>query len=170
MTLTMDDLGAIGDFVSGIGVVVSLLYLARQLRQANRAHEAATTNAVSSFFAGLLVQIGENRELCAALLRQGRGEELDPVARTQVVFVLRGQLVAFENYYRQFLLGYMDRPGWESRRGIVLEILANPEARALWDRTLAREQHPGFAKEIGAALELRDRARAAADERMPGAG
>ncbi len=161
MTLTMDDLGAIGDFVSGIGVVISLLYLARQLRQANRAHEAATTNAVSSFFAGLLVQIGANRELCEALQQQGRGAPIDAVARLQVTFVLRGQLVAFENYYKQFTLGYMDSAGWESRRQIVLDILASAEARVMWERTISREQHPGFAREINAALAVRDRAREA---------
>lgn len=159
MTLTMDDLGAIGDFVSGIAVVVSLLYLARQLQQANRAHEASTTNAVTSFFAGLLVQIGSNRDICEAIVKQGQGEPLDPVARVQMAFVLRGQLVAFENYYKQFVLGFMDRSGWESRRGIVVEILSNPAARALWDNTLEREQHPGFAREISAALAERERAR-----------
>ena len=160
MTLTMDDLGAIGDFVSGIAVVISLLYLAQQLRQANRAHEASTTNAVTSFFAGLLVQIGTNRDVCEAIVRQAQGEPLDAVARVQLSFVLRGQLVAFENYYKQFGLGFMDRAGWDSRRSIVVEILSTPGARAMWEATLEREQHPGFAREISAALAERDRARA----------
>ncbi len=159
MTLTMDDFGAIGDFVSGIAVVISLLYLARQMHQANHANVATTTNAVSSFFAGLLVQIGENRELCELLLRQGRGEPLDAAARLQVTFVLRGQLVAFENYFNQFRLGFMDRSGWESRRGIVLDILSNAEARALWDNVLSREQHPAFVREVNQELAQRDNAR-----------
>ena len=160
MMLTMDDLGSIGDFVSGIAVVISLLYLARQLQQANRAHEASTTNTVTSAFAGLLVQIGSNRDVCEAMVRLGQGEQLDPVARLQLSFVLRGQLVAFENYYRQFALGFMDRSGWESRRAIVVEMLSSPAARAMWDATLQREQHPGFAREISAALAARDRTRA----------
>lgn len=159
MNLTMDDFGAIGDFASGLGVVVSLLYLARQMRQANHANVATTTNAVSSFFAGLLVQIGENRALCDALLRQGRGEPLDPVSRLQVTFVLRGQLVAFENYFNQYRLGFMDRSGWESRRGIVLDILSNAEARVMWDTVFSREQHPAFVREVNQALALRDNAR-----------
>ena len=160
MNLTMDDFGAIGDFASGIGVVISLLYLARQMQAANHANVATTTNAVSSFFAGLLVQIGENRELCDALLRQGRGEPLDPVARLQVTFVLRGQLVAFENYFNQFRLGFMDRAGWEARRSIVLEILSNADARVLWDKVLSREQHPAFVLEVNQALQRRKHAAA----------
>jgi hypothetical protein len=158
MTLSINDLGAIGGFVGGVGVAISLLYLARQIQQANQSNIAATTHAVSSFFAGLLVQIGENRYVCELLLRLGRGETLEGADQLQFVFILRGQLVAFENYYNQYALGFMDRSGWEARRGIVVEIIAIPSVRAIWDHSLSREHHPAFVQELRLALHQRDQA------------
>ena len=43
--MTLDDLGNLGEFVAAIGVVVSLIYLGRQIRQ-NTAHLSQNTQSV----------------------------------------------------------------------------------------------------------------------------
>jgi len=35
-SVTLEELGGIGEFIGGIGVIVSLLYLARQIRDNSR--------------------------------------------------------------------------------------------------------------------------------------
>jgi 4-aminobutyrate aminotransferase-like enzyme len=164
--MTLEEMGAIGDLASAVGVIVSLLYLARQVHQANHANQASTSNAVSTFFAAQLLQMGTNRALCELLIKQGRGERLDDADRLQATFVLRSQLIAFENYYHQHTYGLMDRAGWESRRQIAADMLRNPTARAIWDDMLSKEQHPGFAREMQDELARGDvRQAGPADER-----
>ena len=43
----VEDLGNVGDFIGGIGVVVTLAYLALQIRQNNRSLKAATAPSTS---------------------------------------------------------------------------------------------------------------------------
>jgi hypothetical protein len=147
-TVTLEDLGAIGNLVGGLAVILSILYLARQVHQANHASIASTSGAVSAFFASQLMQIAEHRELCEVLIKQASGETLDAVESLQANLVLRSQLIAFENYHSQYRFGFLDEAGWGSRRAIVANILSSPGARAMWDASLAKEQHPAFARAV----------------------
>ena len=47
----IESLGNIGDFVGGIGVIVTLVYLASQIRQNSRSVKAASAQAVLSALA-----------------------------------------------------------------------------------------------------------------------
>ncbi|MEP1472162.1 MAG: hypothetical protein ABJK25_14410 [Halieaceae bacterium] len=68
--MTLEDLGNIGDFLGGVGVVATLLYLAFQIRQNTRQLKAdalaAQTIAVEGTTADIAKWIGEiveNRDL-----------------------------------------------------------------------------------------------------------
>lgn len=151
--MTLEDLGAIGNLVGGLAVILSILYLARQVHQANRASIASTSGAVSAFFATQLLEVAKHGELCELLIKQGRGDPLEPVEAIRLGFVLRSQLIAFENYYNQYRFGFMDLAGWEARRAIVANILSSKSARVMWEASIAQEHHPGFRAEMN--LEIK---------------
>ena len=52
--MTLEDLGNIGEFVGAVAVVVSLLYLAVQIRQNSRLLRSAASQAAASLMLGLL--------------------------------------------------------------------------------------------------------------------
>ncbi len=48
--MTLQDLGNIGEFVAAIGVIISLVYLARQIRQNTESVRAAAVDAATDRF------------------------------------------------------------------------------------------------------------------------
>ena len=52
--VTFQDLGGLGEFVGGIGVIVSLLYLAAQIRQSSRIERLNARLAVSQYMSDAL--------------------------------------------------------------------------------------------------------------------
>ncbi len=61
--MTFQELGAIGEFVGGIGVIVSLIYLALQIRQTSRIERLNARQAVSQSMSRVLDMIDNDADL-----------------------------------------------------------------------------------------------------------
>ena len=61
--MILDDLGSIGSIISGIAVVVSLIYLAIQIRQNTEAERTSTYQSIVSDFGAMNNNIAGNPEL-----------------------------------------------------------------------------------------------------------
>ena len=67
--MTLEDLGNIGEFVAAIATLITLIYLAAQIRRSSTAVEAATNQAVSDSTQQRLLAPAHNPELAAALAK-----------------------------------------------------------------------------------------------------
>ena len=82
--MTIMELGALGEFVGAIGVVVTLGYLAVQVRLSGKSAEStAIAQAASDHLANYRCLV-QDRELIKALQKQQHGEELDSIETTQL--------------------------------------------------------------------------------------
>jgi hypothetical protein len=61
--VTLEDLGNIGEIVGGVGVVVSLLYLATQIRQSSRIARLNAHQSIGESMSDLLAKLGSDHEL-----------------------------------------------------------------------------------------------------------
>lgn len=61
--VTFQELGGIGEFIGGIGVVISLLYLARQIRDSSRIERLNARYSVSQALSGVLDKLDDDPEL-----------------------------------------------------------------------------------------------------------
>ena len=83
--MTLQDLGAIGELIGGIGVIVSLLYLARQIRDSSRIERLNARYAVSQALLSAFSRIDEDPELHRVwVAARDRGEELDDEDRERL--------------------------------------------------------------------------------------
>jgi len=71
----LEALGNIGDFLGGIGVVVTLIYLAGQIRQNTRSIETSSFQAAQRDIAGLLDTLSHDPELTRIFLDGNRDFE-----------------------------------------------------------------------------------------------
>jgi hypothetical protein len=71
--MSLQDLGNLGEFIGAIGVVVSLIYLAAQIRHNTRAIRASAQQETTRDVSDFLSQITDNAEV-ARILRIGLGE------------------------------------------------------------------------------------------------
>ena len=74
--MTWSDIGVLAELLGAIGVIASLIYLSRQVRQNTRAVRMANAAAGQNNFQQLARFLYEDREGCALILRAMQGAGL----------------------------------------------------------------------------------------------
>jgi len=91
--MSLTDLASIGSFVSGIAVVVSLIYLALQVRHAHKAqralmHQARTERIINACIECMRGDVAE------VVTKIAKGEEMSsPLEMMQAYYYIRMQIV-----------------------------------------------------------------------------
>ena len=106
--VTISELGSLGEFVSSIAVVVTLIYLATQLRQTTKAIRAASTQALDQSITGNICFVGVHP--------RGRSSHGAGLERSRVA--LRGRGVHFQTLIAAFFLT-MDSSFWSYRNSLL---------------------------------------------------
>jgi len=76
--VTFQELGGLGEFIGGIGVIVSLVYLARQIRDSSRIERLNARYAVSQSLSNAFNRLDEDPDLNRIWVSVlNRGEELN---------------------------------------------------------------------------------------------
>ena len=130
--MTLSDLGNLGEFVGAIAVVVSLLYLATQIRQNSRIVRSTTHHA--SISSGNAVNFAFAEAEAARILLKGglTYGELDLEERFRFGMLMRASLAFFEDAYLQFREGLMDSDVWDSRSRTLSATLSAAGVREWW--------------------------------------
>lgn len=130
--MSLSDLASLGAFVSGIAVVISFLFLAMQLRQANRNQRSLMQQGRSQRTVDLLTRMTDPR-LGEVILRAFRA---DPTMNEGDYFVFYSFAAAvfwnYEDSFLQFQAGTLDARSWASDGSTLRQLLSNPAYRAAW--------------------------------------
>jgi len=131
---TLQDLGSLGEFVGAIGVVISLVYLARQMHQNTTSVRAASFNSMTENSIRLLEHSLRDADFADFLQRA----EQDPSTLSP------GEVVRWDAYrtavYRhfgnlvyQYRVGSLDRQMWQSYRDTLKKHLRTPSWQAWFE-------------------------------------
>ena len=127
-------LAAWGEFIGGIGVIASLVYLAGQIRQNSkllRASTASATIAANTDFSSLVVQDSE----VARILREGMADRSslseDDMQRFDALLYMG--FTANSQEYQFFVDGVMARSIWEHRTRSLRRMFRLPGYRQWWN-------------------------------------
>jgi hypothetical protein len=141
--VTIEDLGNLGDFVGGIAVIATLMYLAVQIRQNSRSLQAAALDSAHDHFVKSQLAVAQDPEL-AEILERGASDYLGLEKsekrryRAFLVQQLRGIEISFFKHqqkilpqstwegYEQSLMYSFGRPGWQQCWG-ELKPIFSPE-------------------------------------------
>ena len=139
----LEDLGNVGDFLGGIGVVVTLIYLALQIRQ-NSSQLAQNTKAVQSNAYQAITQnhnaynawFVPHRDLAELLIKAGTDpDSVDDVDQLRVSGMSSSMFRNFENLYEQFRAGFVTEAQWSGWSRLLTGMLTmNPIHRTFWSR------------------------------------
>ncbi|HUO89200.1 MAG TPA: hypothetical protein VMU08_08495 [Rhizomicrobium sp.] len=145
--MMLSDLASIGSFVSGVAVLISLIYLALQVRQAERNQRAALTQGYVNRAVDATCWFVENG-IVDAMGRVMSGEtefthdELNRLTAALRVIVLNAQ-----DTYLAHAAGLVDQSIFDTAMIQLRSYLAQPVMRALWVIS-ARAFAPAFREEI----------------------
>lgn len=112
--MTFQDLGGLGEFVGAFAVVISVIYLAIQIRQNTRSLNSSSY-AESAEQAWLVqLAIAQDGELARIWADWIEGKELSREDTVRVESLLSNLFMAGENTFRLYELGLLDSDTWEN--------------------------------------------------------
>ena len=145
--MSISELGSLGEFVSSIAVLVTLLFLGFQVRQSNLLARRNELNVGHSQISRLRVAMAENADL-AEIMVQGL-----PSATLGEADQVRFDCVVSEMFWSSFhiwdrtRLGLYDEQEWGRHVGSLVPFLLSPGVLNWWANN--KDQFPaGFQKAI----------------------
>ena len=131
--MNWEAISAIGQIVGALAVVISLIYLAREVRSNARETRRAALRSTLDSLTRFAHQITENADL--AELRS-RGfvdfESLNGVDLTRFNSYMHALFRLVEDVYYQHLDGHIDPHRWRGFETVMREINTRPGAQAWW--------------------------------------
>jgi hypothetical protein len=128
----LQDAGAIADLIGAIGVIVSLIFVGLQIRQANQlAREAAEQKQIESI--GSLSRIVAEHPHLADLMARGQaGEKLTVAENIALTSMITHGQRTWEALYYQYRAGRVDPELWEAHRRQARAMQNTPMGKAMW--------------------------------------
>lgn len=155
--MTLQDLGAVGETIGGFAVVVSLVYVAYQIRQSSRQIElnsrhirASMYHATNDDFYRWFQLLAQDAELARLWLRGMQAEELSPPETVRFNAIVAMLFLSYENNYEQSKLGTVNRKTLEIASVDLGRLLSCPAIRAWWERQGKTSLTPEFRETIEA--------------------
>ncbi len=123
--MNWDAVGAVAEMFAAAGVIVTLLFLVRQIQQNTRAMRATTNHSLNPQRTDLNLRIGLDPD-AAKFLFQGLRcrDELESHDRARHTLLLRGVVGYYEDAYVQFREGLCDTESWEVNRFAFSQVVA----------------------------------------------
>ena len=134
MSSVLETLGNLGDFVGGIAVVFSLVYLAVQIRQNTNAVRASSWQSVVA--GARSVNQGKADPQVQRSLAIGLRSDVFPTFEDQARFnvVMSDEALQFQSILALYLSGQLDEATYRPYLRWFASFAASPGGRAWWDR------------------------------------
>jgi hypothetical protein len=139
-TMSLEQLGALGELLGAIASVILLAYIAIQIRHSSktlehntRATEAATRQAFAAQDQAYLCSSLDPSVLAVAVSKLENGEEVSPLERSQLIGRQHVNFRVFESAFSQYRKGVLDENEWKRYRGIIAFLMRDDEpTREMW--------------------------------------
>lgn len=151
--MTLANLANIGEFIGGIAVIVSLIYVALQIRQNTKTIRGSTLQQNTDFWGDLFLRLAQP-ELASIYSTGMRGNaDISPITFTQFNCLARSMFLGFENQYFQYQNGILDPESYLGyERIIAAQILSYRGFRIYWEQNRPYYS-PRFVRHIDTIIE-----------------
>jgi hypothetical protein len=131
--MTLEFLGNIGDLVGGVGVVVTLIYLAIQIKKNSLAVQMTALQMLQNEANQAALAVASNPDLAKVLVVAESGlDELSPVERCQFDNYALHFFETYESAFHMHSRGHIDSEIWAAwKLGFQNEL--TPALLAVWD-------------------------------------
>jgi hypothetical protein len=156
--MTLSDLSSIGSLVSGIAVLVSLIYLSLQVRQAERNQRALMNQGVVNRLTDINMWQAQP-DICSLNARVALGEtDFSAPEIMHLTARLRVNLLSIQDTYVQHKAGLVDQITFDTLQPALKNAMATPVFRAIWKsaRTAYSPEWQSFVDKVIADTPLRE--------------
>ena len=153
-TMSLSDLASIGSFISGVAVLVSLIYLALQVRQAEKNQRAIVQQERVSRSSDQLFRLADPVLARAWLKGLKSVDDLTDEEAFQFTVITTAMLRSVEDAYFQHKLGLLDPGSLNNQVSPLRGVLTTASGAALW-KSLRRNYDESFAKYVDSLVPPR---------------
>ena len=131
----LDALGNIGDFIGGIAVVVTLLYLAHQVRQNTKSTHSASYQAIVSSMSVFSRELAFEEERSDLFIKGLlRPDELTESEQIRFSLLMTSYFRSMENIHFQYQSHAIPDDVWEGWAHRIATSVQTPGCRAWWQK------------------------------------
>jgi hypothetical protein len=132
--MNWEAIGAIGEIASAAGVIITLIYLATQIRIQNTESKSRNISEISTQWNNFLGDLATNFELANAWkIGLGDFSALDDVQKVQLSAHLSRVFKTIEGFHQQWLSGNLSDDTWAALGNATTDICQYPGVQAWWD-------------------------------------
>ena len=133
--MNWDAIAAVAESVGAAGVILTLVYLAAQVRGNTRAVKAATYDSIVAQFRDWNAPFRSSPELTAQFVRQLEEiESLDTESKQHAVHVFYDFFKLAENLHYQHRMGMIEASLWDGWAALFTQYLTAPGTAWYWER------------------------------------
>jgi hypothetical protein len=133
--MTLSDLASLGSFVSGVAVLISLIYLALQVRQAEKNQRATIRTERTSRFVAISIGATEPSLANALYKALTSAQDIMPTQVLQVSRYAQGIFKSYEDSFDQHRDGLMTESDFRAFINTARGAVRQPGFRVLWKRS-----------------------------------
>lgn len=131
--MNWEAIGAISELIGAIAVVVTLIYLAIQIRQNTRAIRLDTGHDITEEYRDIFALMAVNKELATLVHKAAADfESITGTDKVQYYALNSNFLRAVENAYIQWSENALDRRHWSGMKRMLTDYAQLPAFREYW--------------------------------------
>lgn len=144
-------LSAIAEWVGVLFIVISLVYVAKQIRQNTATVKAATELETGRLWFELHAQVAHSPDM-VDIWDKGHtnADELTPTEKRRFIWFIAEYFYLVESMFRQRQIKFLSEASWQQHRHTVAGILLNPLLARWWESGVSAFS-PEFVTNINAA-------------------
>ncbi len=154
--MNWEAIGAVGELLGALGVIVTLGYLAVQIRQNTRTVRAATAQAIQTAMNEAHAHVKQD-SAAARIYRLGLSEppKLDEDEQVQFSMTMYSIFAQFENIFYQLQQGTLDSAIFE-RHALAMEFYLRTPGGADWWESWKGRFSEDFVSYVAARVAIKD--------------
>ena len=132
--MNWEAIGAVGELLGAVGVITTLVYLSRQIRDNSHQLKGTSTIAVYEYQRSLTEELGANPDMVSLIVRANHDwKALSPEEQRQVALWNINESGYWEMCYQLMRQGALDEAVYKSKEEYYLTLFNTPGRREWWD-------------------------------------
>ena len=132
--MNWEAIGAVGELLGALAVVLTLGYLAVQVRQSTMAARVAAKQEMTRQFSDYTDLILQDPVLMIVFRRGLQGEELEELESSQFIVLMQKATWYFASMYFQYTAHSLSEEEWHQSRSLIEGYCRRPGYKAWWEK------------------------------------
>lgn len=131
--MNWEAIGALGETIGALAVIISLVYLALQIRAQTREARLQSSYQITEAFREAISSLQDIQRATLTVKALKNIDSLDDSERLQFNAICQRYLRVWEQAHYQFTEGHLDQETWEAIHETYIDLMGEKAIEAVWD-------------------------------------